>query len=345
MAAGRYADAVPLYRELVAALPRNPGLLLNLGMALHLSGRDEDALPHLEAAARLQPELMPASLFLGAARLSLGRLEAAVAPLEKALRLQPENHDARSMLVEALTGLERYDAALPHLRRLARETPSDPAVWFALGTTYEELRGRSFESLMTLDPEGAFALALLGDARLRQGQRNAAFHLYRLALEKDPAFRGLHAAVARVYRAAGHPDWAAREDAREKAQPPAECAKGGLECDFRAGRYEEVLAAAARGRTARGWYWSVRAYDELARRSFARLVALPPSVQSHEWQAHVARDERRHAESVQHWRAAVAAAPENPRPALEPRAGGGGEGAARGAAAGSRGAGVELAHG
>jgi Flp pilus assembly protein TadD len=37
MAAGRYAEAAPVYRELVEALPGNPGLLLNLGMALHLA--------------------------------------------------------------------------------------------------------------------------------------------------------------------------------------------------------------------------------------------------------------------------------------------------------------------
>lgn len=317
MAAGRYADAVPVYRELVAAVPGNAGLLLNLGMALHLSGRDEDALPHLEAATRLQPDLLPAFLFLGTSRLALGRLEEAVAPLQRVLRLQPDHRDARSMLVEALMGLERYEDALTHLRRLTRAAPDDPAAWFALGTTYEELRGRAFESLMQVDPEGAFALALVGDARMRRGQRTAAFHFYRMALEKDPSFRGLHAAVARIYRAAGHDDWAAREDAREKALPPADCTRGGLECDFAAGRHEQVVAAAARARTARGFYWSVRAYDELARRSFARLVALPASVHSHEWQAQVARDERRHAESVDHWRRAVALSPEDPRLRVE----------------------------
>src|SRR6266404_3078608 len=34
MAEGKFADAVPLYRELNQAVPNNPGLLLNLGLAL-----------------------------------------------------------------------------------------------------------------------------------------------------------------------------------------------------------------------------------------------------------------------------------------------------------------------
>src|SRR5688572_17904134 len=47
MAAGRYAEAVPVYRELVTALPANPGLLVNLGMALNLAGEDEQAIAPL----------------------------------------------------------------------------------------------------------------------------------------------------------------------------------------------------------------------------------------------------------------------------------------------------------
>jgi tetratricopeptide (TPR) repeat protein len=317
MAAGRYAEAVPVYREMVAALPGNPGLLLNLGMALHLSGADQEAIPHLEAALRLQPDLMPASLFLGASHLGLGRPDAAVAPLQKVVRLQPDNGEARSMLVEALLGLERYAQAEPHLRRLAQAVPSDPKTWFALGTTYEELRGQAFQALMKQDPEGPFALVLVGDARRKRDQRNAAFHLYRLALERDPAFRGLHAAVAGIYRSAGHDEWAAVEEDRERRLPRPNCAREPLECGFAAGKYQEVAAAAAKSTTSRAYYWRVRAYDQLAEQAFARLTSLPPSVESHEWRAQVHRDERRYPESAEQWRRAVALAPEDPRLRIE----------------------------
>ena len=73
MAAGRYAEAAAAYRELVRAIPGNAGLLVNLGMALHLSGKDQEAIPQFEAALRLDPGSLPANLFLGAANLRLGR--------------------------------------------------------------------------------------------------------------------------------------------------------------------------------------------------------------------------------------------------------------------------------
>jgi tetratricopeptide (TPR) repeat protein len=316
MEAGRFVDAVPVFRELVKAIPNNAGLLANLGMALHLSGRDRDAVPHLQAALRLEPGSLPANLFLGASQLRLGRRAAAVAPLQKAVQLQPQNAEARSLLVDALLGLERYSAAEPHLRRLAEASPSDPAVWFTLGKTYEELLGQAFEGLVKMDPESPFTLALVGEARLEEGQQEAAFRLYRKAIERAPARRGLHAAVAQIYRAAGRADWAEVEEEKERRLPPPACAREKLECSFGAGKYREVVAAAT-ARTPEAQYWRARAYNALAAEAFERLRALPPSAQSHEWTAETRRNERRYAEAAEEWRKAIALAPRDLRLKVE----------------------------
>ena len=313
MAAGHYADAVPVYRELVQAVPNNPGLLVNLGMALHLSGQDRDAVAPLEAALGLDPQSLPASLFLGASNLRLGRAAAAVAPLQKAVRLQPDNVEARSMLAEALVSLDRYTAAEPHLRRLAQMAPSDPAAWFNLGKAYEELAGRTFADLLQRDPESPFALALAAGARLEQGQRSAAFRLYRQAIERGPTLRGLHDAVAAIYRAAGHPEWAAVEEEKERALPARDCARDALECAFAAAKYRDVVTAAAASTEPARIFWAVRAYTELAAQAYGRLAALPPSVHSHQWRADTLRNERRHAEAAEEWRRALALAPGDPR--------------------------------
>ncbi len=107
MAAGRFAEASVLYGEIVRVLPREPGMLLNLGMALSMAGRPGEALPHLEAASKLRPDLVPASLFLGAARLELGQPARAVKPLQRVVTAEPDNRDARRMLVDALRVLGR----------------------------------------------------------------------------------------------------------------------------------------------------------------------------------------------------------------------------------------------
>ena len=312
MAAGRYAEAAGTYRELVAAIPGNPGLLVNLGMALHLSGRDPEAIAPLEAALRLDPGSVPGNLFLGAARLAVGRGEAAVAPLQKATRLQPDNLEARSMLAEALVGLGRPGEAEPHLRRLTQLAPADPAAWFNLGQAYEELAGQARDDLVERDPESPFTLALVAGVRLGKGQRTAAFHLYREALARAPRARGLHEAVARIYRETGHPDWAAVEEERERGLGPADCAREPLACAFAAGKYREVVSAPG-PRTPEAGYWRARAYDALAAQAFVRLTALPPSVHSYEWTARQGRDQRRYAEAAGLWRKAIALAPRDPR--------------------------------
>ena len=63
MAEGKFVQAIPLYRELIQAVPNNPGLMLNLGMALHMAGKEREAIPELEAATKLDPTLAPAWLF------------------------------------------------------------------------------------------------------------------------------------------------------------------------------------------------------------------------------------------------------------------------------------------
>jgi len=313
MAAGRYAEAAATYRELVRALPGNAGLLVNLGMALHLSGKDQEAIPHLEAALRLDPSSLPANLFLGAARLRLGRGEAAVAPLQMAVRLQPDNLEVRSTLAEALMGLDRPAQAEPHLRRITQLAPADPAAWFNLGQAYEELAGRSFHDLLEQDPESPLTLALVAEVRLDEGQRGAAFQLYRQAAERAPTMRGLHAALARIYEETGHADWAAIEQEKERRLGAPDCTREIFACAFAAGKYRDVLAAAAQSKALDAPYWRVRAYNELAAQSFVRLTSLPPSVHSYEWQAETSRHQRRYAESAEQWRKALALAPGDPR--------------------------------
>ncbi|MES1257559.1 MAG: tetratricopeptide repeat protein [Acidobacteriota bacterium] len=314
MAVGRFAEAVPIYKELVSAVPGNPGLLLNLGMAEHMAGNEKEAIPILEAVLKLQPRSMPALMSLGAARLALREPALAIGPLQKAVAAEPENPDARGMLADALNGAEQFDAAAGQYRKLTDLAPNDPRAWYGLGMTYQSVATSAFERLQKLNGKSPFVAALIADTRVQRRQYRSAFYFYSEALKQLPGTHGIHAALAEVYRKTGHSDWAAAEDAKESALAPADCAAHGAECQFLAGH---DLQAAALPRTAapspEALYWRAKAANELALQSLVRLGQLPPSMELHQLRAEIARDQNQHLESVKEWRAALELAPGNPR--------------------------------
>jgi superkiller protein 3 len=119
MAAGKFAEAVPIYRQLSQAVPNNPGLLLNLGMALHLAGHSREAIPPLENALKLDAGTLPAWLFLGDAHLGSGEPAIAIAPLTKYVELKPDDPGGIQSLGDALLATERFPEAVVRYRRLS----------------------------------------------------------------------------------------------------------------------------------------------------------------------------------------------------------------------------------
>jgi predicted Zn-dependent protease len=93
-----------------------------------------------------------------------------------------------------------------------------------------------------------------------------------------------------------------------------ECrAKRGLECDYRAGRYAQVLTAARPLRTTEARYWTARAAQELAVQAFARLGALPASPEGALLRAQVLGGQGRHVEAAAQLRQAREAWPDDAR--------------------------------
>ena len=125
--------------------------------------------------------------------------------------------------------------------------------------------------------------------------------------------RGLHAALARIYKETGHADWATVEEQRERRLGPPDCLREALACAFAAGKHREVVATATASKAPDAPYWLARAYSELATQAFGRLTSLPPSVHSWEWTARQSREQRRYVESADQWRNAIALAPEEAR--------------------------------
>ena len=309
MAAGKAEEAIPIYRDLVRALPNNPGLMMNLGLALDMAGRKREAVREYGRVLKLDPQHVPALLLLGTAYVELGEPAKAVPPLEKVLRAQPGNLDAQEVLGEALLSLGQLEEAAKHFQSLAQRDAGNPRAWYGLGFSYERLAQRNFEELEKVALASAYWLVLVAESRLKVTQYYSAFFFYRQALAKKPSMRGVHAGLAEVYRKTSHADWAAIEEEKERGMPPPDCRAQTLECAFQEGRYLELVALSEGLKTPESYYWRTRAFNQLALESFSRLGRLPPSAEMHELMAKIESSRRQYVESVREWREALRLSP------------------------------------
>jgi tetratricopeptide (TPR) repeat protein len=311
MAEGKFKDAIPICRELVRSVPNDPGLVMNLALALDMAGNKQEAVREYQAVLKLEPDHYPALLMLGTAYLDLGQPAEAIEPLEKSLKAQPDSVDAKETLAEALLWVGRLDEAAHRFEELSLSRPNSPKTWYGLGLCYEGLAQRSFDELAKIAPGSAYWLDLVAESRLDTKQNYSAFYFYRQALAKSPSMRGVHSAIAEVYRDTGHPDWASVEEEKERQLPPPDCNVQGLECEFRAGNFDKVIEAAVGATDPEAYYWSTRAYNKLAVNAYVRLGELPPSMETHELRAKIESKRRQYAEAAKEWREALRLSPGN----------------------------------
>ena len=307
----RFEEAVDLYTELVNSLPSNPGMQMNLGLALHSAGRYREAIARFTTASKLQPSLAQAKLLTGVAYLKLGEPAHAIAPLSDAVKAGPTDPIARLELADALLSTGRFEDAARHFGKLTELDSRDARGWQGLGLSYLGLGRRAFEALEKVAPDSAYVLALLANSRAQQRQDRSAFALYKQALTQDAGLRGVHAGLAEIYRRAGHADWAGVEEERERALPALDCSIVSAECAFLAGRYEQVIAVV--GDSLQTLYWKARSYSALALAALSRLAQLPPSPQIHELMAEALRVQGQHGEAAKELREALQVEPGNSR--------------------------------
>lgn len=103
--AGRYQEALDVFRREAEARLDSPDALANVGAALSRLGRHEEAVAELERALTLGPSPRVEAAIrydLATAQLGLDRVEAAIDNLESSLRLVPDDVQAKTNLEIAL---------------------------------------------------------------------------------------------------------------------------------------------------------------------------------------------------------------------------------------------------
>jgi len=238
-------------------------------------------------------------------------IQATPPPRPSAPPRQPDDVARLRREADAHSAAGRHLEAVATLREATTRAPNVPSGWYALGRAYNALKD---EALRTFDRsrEDAPWRQLLGaDAQALRGQWTEAFTLYRMTLEHLPSMVTIHDAIADIYEHTDHAEWAKQERAAA-ARSAVDCAARQALCAFRAKHYQAALDAALAGTDAESRYWRARAANELALAAFARLDALPDSLERRAIRAFKARAEQRIPDSIVELKAALALEPGNP---------------------------------
>ncbi len=299
--ADRFDEAIGLYRRLAKALPAEPGVRLNLAMALHSAGRYGESVAQLERLRASQARNPRFWFLLGVGYLKLEQPGKAVEPLERAVHLDPSYTPNRIELAGALLengSLEKAEAAF---RALSNDEPGLPKAWQGLAVARLELAREASEALDRLAPESSFRFALAALAAVGQGDLKQARSLYRKALAAAPPAPWLEQEFAALSGGVK-----TGPDARNDSGHP-------LALAFFGGQMEHVLNLSSRARDPEALYWRSRGYAELARIAVERLSSLPASAERHELLAVAMQRAGRRADAVAEWREASRMSPADRR--------------------------------
>lgn len=215
---GRLAEAVQLYRELLARQRDDPEATHFLGVCLVRSGRRDEGLPLVERSVRLAPSNTLYRQNFGLLLAESGELASAEAQFGEILRLEQENPFAHSYLGMVRQRLGRMEEAISSYERALQLRPGDPAAANNLGFCLLE-RGELERALPWLrrsiaaDSSSPMAHSNLGNALRETGDLRGAAECYRRALSLAPRFASAHHNLALTLRDLGEP-YAALEAVR-----------------------------------------------------------------------------------------------------------------------------------
>ena len=208
LASGKFAEAASFFREALADEPRNPTLMVNLGIALRFAGDKREAKEWFEKAFLLPESRRAAGHQLAQFKMEEGDLEGAERMLRSVLEREGEAAEVRNALGLVLEKRGRSEDAAREYAESARLDSSSAEPRTNLGNLARQNRRdddaeRWYLAAIAADPYfmGAYNnLALLCQDR---GQIDRAIDLYGRALAKAPRNAVVMSNLAALYFATG----------------------------------------------------------------------------------------------------------------------------------------------
>ncbi len=246
--AGRYAEAVANYRQLLQVDPNQAEVYVNIGIALRALGRRREAVACYKKAIRIKPEFVEAYYNLANVLKEKGRSTEAIENYGQAVRLRPDFPQAYYNLANVLRSSGRLEEAVESYRR-AIELKGDYAnAYVNLAMTVKDL-GRTeeaagnYKKAICLKPDYFQAHNNLGIALKELGRLDEAIESYAEAVRLRPDYAEAHNNMGIALHARGKHDkaLAACERAIE------------LKPDYAQAHWNRSLILLLKGRFEEGW--------------------------------------------------------------------------------------------
>jgi predicted O-linked N-acetylglucosamine transferase (SPINDLY family) len=196
--AGHPQAGADLIAQALAVDPQDAGAHANLGYALHLLGHHAQALQSLDRALALQPASLEALNNRGNTLSMLGRHDEAIASFDRALALRPDYVEAAYNRGNALHAAGRLVDALAAYDAVIAARPDIAQAHNNRARVLQDL-GRHEEALagyeraVVLAPTYLHAIVGRGTARLALGEPTGALVDFDAALRVDPRHAAAHA--------------------------------------------------------------------------------------------------------------------------------------------------------
>lgn len=192
--AGRFREAEPIYRQVLAENPRDDRALHLLGTLLYQTRRLGPAEATLREAIAINPGHAAFHYHLANVLKDSGRTGEAITALERALSINSHFFDALYLLGILQVAQDNFVPAEKALREALAYQPAHAGCYFQLGKLLWNRRRQSdwpeaeaaFRMAIKLDPANADAHINLGGILHTQGMDTEAIQLYREALRLNP---------------------------------------------------------------------------------------------------------------------------------------------------------------
>ena len=190
---GQLAQAEAIYRQILAAEPKNANALHLLGVIASQAGCYQVAIDLIDQAIEVNPHEAAFHYNRGLALQELKTFDAAIACYDKAIALKPNYAEAYSNRGAALKELKQFETAIANYDKAIALKPNYADAYSNRGTAFQELKQlyaaiACYDKAIALKPNYAEAYSNRGNALKELKQFETALASYDMAISLKPDF-------------------------------------------------------------------------------------------------------------------------------------------------------------